>query len=273
MSNLGKAIGLFDLRDSDRAVGSMLSKVDVKSILGVSDSDITLIPFKLYNNTLSIDELYLQRIWANGKIPNAHPPRIGKFKVSFDEYLLLSLIKLTYPDADVQQQVPWGRRSIDFKVSRKGVSKLIEFHGPTHFVDMGYGSLEDPFIRKDKIEQEFSVECVIWPYWIQRCKRNVSALFDASASGLGALWSATRHFGEFEFKNSADIILKINKRFQADRIGGIGYFYGPATEGRNNPMHPIIDQIANGHQDIDFLIPRGSESREYWVPDSIRNQL
>jgi hypothetical protein len=181
--------------------------------------------------------------------------------------ILVKLIKLAYPNAVVEHQVPWGRRRIDLKVSVDGISKLVEFHGPSHFAPSSYNSSpEHPSIRKAEVENHFGMECVLWPYWIQRCISNVRAIFDDDVNGLGVLWSTNVHFGMFVFPDSARVIESINYRFRATREGGCGYFYGPSTEGRNNPEHPVIRQIQQGKKSIELLLPRGHKNIGQWVP-------
>lgn len=87
--------------------------------------------------------------------------------------------------------------------------------------------------------------------------------------GLGVLWSTNVHFGTFVFPDSAQVIESINDRFRAGRDGGYGYFYGPDTESRNNPEHPIISQILQGKKSIELLLPRGYSNLEQWIPQCI----
>jgi hypothetical protein len=44
MAILGRPEGIFDLNDSDKCVGSYLTKDDVKEILQVNDSDLVCSP-------------------------------------------------------------------------------------------------------------------------------------------------------------------------------------------------------------------------------------
>ncbi len=267
MGILGSPQGLFKLHSSDKCVGSMLSKSDVIEILGVSTRDVQSIPFRNFNGVESIDERELQKIWYADAIPNCRPRKIGNANVSLDEMILLKLIKLAYPNAIVEHQVPWGRRRVDLKVSVNGVAKFIEFHGPSHFAPSRYNSSpEHPSIRKAEVENHFGVECVLWPYWIQRCISNVRAVFDNDVRGMGVLWSTNVHFGTFVFPDAAQVIESINERFHANREIGCGYFYGPNTENRNNPEHPIISQIQAGKKNIDLLLPRGHTSIAHWAP-------
>jgi hypothetical protein len=267
MGILGRPQGLFELHSSDSCVGSMLSKSDVIEILGVTESDVQSVPFEKWKGIEAIDERKLQKLWYASAIPNSPPAKIGNASVSLDEMILVKLIELAYPNATIEHQVPWGRKRIDLKVSLDGVSKLVEFHGPSHFAPSHYNpSPEHPSIRKVEVESHFGIECVLWPYWIQRCISNVRAIFDDDVNGLGVLWSTNVHFGTFIFPDSALVIENINKRFRASRYDSCGYFYGPDTESRNNPVHPVISQIQQGKKSIELLLPPGHKNIEQWVP-------
>ena len=61
--------------------------------------------------------------------------------------------------------------------------------------------------------------------------------------------------------------IDLTGRFRADRNGSFAYFYGPNTEGRVNPEHPIIDQIRQGKRDPGILLPRGYDDPARWLPD------
>lgn len=270
MAILGRPQGLFQLHDSDACVGSMLSKSDVTEILGVTEQDLQTLPFIDWKGTAAIDERELQKRWYANAIPNSPLSKIGNARASLDEMILLKLIKLTYPNAAIEHQVKWGRKSVDLKVTVDGHSIIIEFHGPSHFAPSRYEpSPEHPSIRKEGVEQHFGIECVLWPYWIQRCTSNVRAIFEKDVNGLGALWSTNEHFGKFLFEDSAQIVEGINNRFRAERDGSFGYFYGPDTAGRNNPEHPIIKQIQQGKKDVKLLLPRGYSDMRLWVPQCL----
>lgn len=239
-------------------------------ILGVTASDLQSVPFKIWNGIEAVDERELQKLWYANAIPNSPSSKIGNASVSLDEIILAKLISLACPSATVEHQVPWGRRRIDLKISIDGVSKLIEFHGPGHFAPSRYSSSPDhPSIRKAEAEDYFGIECILWPYWIQRCVSNVLAIFDDNVNGLGAIWSTNALFGSFVFSDSAQLIESINTRFRADREGGCGYFYGPNTEYRNIPEHPVINQIRRGKKSIDVLLPRGYSDIRQWAPDCL----
>jgi hypothetical protein len=73
MAILGKAQGVFELKNSDMAVGSFLSKNDIKNFLGVSDSDLSVLKFKDIDGIQAIDERKVQKAWYSGQIKNAPP--------------------------------------------------------------------------------------------------------------------------------------------------------------------------------------------------------
>ena len=67
----------------------------------------------------------------------------------------------------------------------------------------------------------------------------------------------------FYFENSAQIIETITKRFNAVDKEGFGYIYGPNTQGRNNPQHPMIANIISGKNDINVILPKGYKDRNF----------
>lgn len=151
------------------------------------------------------------------------------------------------------------------------MTKLIEFHGPYHFVKTKYGEPTNPFTRKENAENCFGSEYIVWPYWIPRCYRNVRAIFEENTFGIGAIWSANIHFGEFFFTNSAEIIHKISFRFKTYRNNGYGYFYETGIEGIVKPEHPILAEIQNGYRTKDILLPKGYGDKSVWLPEKIKN--
>ncbi|MBI4824938.1 MAG: hypothetical protein HY807_00750 [Nitrospirae bacterium] len=266
MAILGKPQGIFELDNSDISVGSFLLRHDICEILQVSDSDLSSIKFKNIDGLQIADERIIQKAWYGGNIPNATPSD----KSSLDELLLIAIIKKTFPDIKIERQVKVKRYSLDLKLTQNGKTLFVEFDGPSHFAPSRYGNPGDPFKKKRSVEDETGLECVKWPYWIQRCTTNVKALFDSSVNGLGVLWSTEVHFGMFIFENSADIIDTITKRFNAVDGSGYGYFYGSETKERNNPEHPIIEKIRQNKTDIGTLLPRGFADRAYWLPDKLQ---
>ena len=85
------------------------------------------------------------------------------------------------------------------------------------------------------------------------------------------LWSTNIHFGDFYFYNSAEIIDQINARFGCARNEEVGYFYGPCTEGRNNPEHPIIEMVVNGKESVNRILPKGLKDRNQWLPEKLKD--
>lgn len=270
MAILGKPLGIFDLNNSDSCVGSFLLRQDLREILSVNDNDLNIVTFKQIDGLEIVDEREIQKLWYSNQIPNSPPFKIGNTRISLDELILKAIIKRTYPTATIEHQVPWGRKRLDFIINIDDKIKIVEFHGPGHFTNIGYGNPENPFERKTEAEKEFNVEYVIWPYWIQRCSSNVKAIFEDNIKGYGALWSTEIHFGSFAFDNSAEIIETITKRFKAVDQNGYGYFYGGQTRNRNNPEHPIIEKILNGKPKLETILPRGYTDKNYWLPDKLK---
>ena len=276
MGLLGKPLGIFSIEESDKYVGSFFSKDDVKTILGVGDDDLAEVPLNDLNGIQCIDESTLRKeYWEKGLIPNAVPAKVGKASVSFDEYVLMAIIRHTYPSAIITPQYKWERKRIDMHVKIGEKKFFLEFHGPGHFKNLnGFKDPVDPFKRKAQIEKMFGIPCYIWPYWIQRCSTNLRILLgDAKPEerGYGALWSTKVFFGDFLFDNSAQIIDDITKPFNAAPDGEYGYFYEKWDEdvcGRIKEEHPIIKRIMNGKVAIERLIPKGVDPRmkEKWLP-------
>lgn len=269
MAQLGNPAGLFDLHNSDICVGSYFSKSDVKEILGVNDADLSGVPFEPIEGLEAVDERKLQKLWYDGKIPNA--PQVGHPRSSLDELVLCAIIKQTYPTIQIERQYKVGRFKMDLRLTLEGASPVfIEFDGPSHFAYSRYGAPKPPFEKKHIVEEATGIEVVNWAYWIQRCSSNVKAIFDRSTIGFGVLWSTEVHFGDFFFEESAQIIDSISRRFNAIDDDGCGYFYGGQTRGRNNPQHPIVEKIKGGKVNIQRLIPRGHKDKNYWLPDELR---
>ncbi|MDD6184226.1 MAG: hypothetical protein PUB29_01200 [Bacteroidales bacterium] len=279
MGLLGKPQGVFKLGESDKYVGSFISKDDVKTILDVCDSDLSDVKFNKINGIDYIDEAKLHESWKNNCIPNAVPIRKGNSTISLDEYILIEIIMRTYPSAKVESQFKWGRKYIDIYVEMDNRKFFIEFHGPGHFKKMNvYGDPEDPFVRKNQIEDEFGIPCYIWPYWIQRCSSNLKVLLgdsDAPSRGYGALWSTKVFFGEFFFPNSTQIIENITNQFKATPDGSYGYFYEAWSSdlGRIKQEHPILEKIRKGKKSIDLLIPPGADpnDKNKWLPKVLQS--
>jgi hypothetical protein len=70
MAILGRPEGIFDLNDSDKCVGSYLTKDDVKEILQVNDNDLSVVNFKTIDSNEVVDERQIQKLWYDNKIPS-----------------------------------------------------------------------------------------------------------------------------------------------------------------------------------------------------------
>ena len=269
MGALGKAKGIFDLENSDKCVGSFLSKKDIKSFMGINDSDLNCLKFRNIEGLEVIDERKLDKAWRKGDIPNA-PTRNRR---SLDELILKSIFHKALPNCIIETQVPVKIKRtywVDFKITYEGKSIFIEFDGPSHFVPYrNDGEIKHPFNKKEMIEDKEGIEVVNWGYWVQRCELNLKVLFGKDSKGYGALFSTNTHFGDFVFENSAKIIETINNRFNLDR-DGFGYFYGPNSAGRNNPEHPIIEKIRLGKTPIEKILPKGFIDKEKWLPNQLK---
>jgi hypothetical protein len=273
MGILGQPSGIFDLDDSDVCVGSFMQRKDLMEILGVSESDLSSLTFRDLSGYEVVDERDVQRLWYNNVIPNAFPCSKGRSKISLDEYKLKAVVSRTYPKAKIEQQVPMDRKYLDFKITLNGIVKIVEFHGPFHFTIFNNSTPEVPSIRKKRIEDRFGIECVIWPYWIQICATNVKALFENVEFGYGALWSTNILFGSFVFEDSAQIIEEITGRFKAVDQSGYGYFYSWNSRNRNNPEHPIVQNILDDRKNVYKIIPKGHKEIERWIPESVRGAV
>ncbi len=188
--------------------------------------------------------------------------------ISFDELILITLIETSLPDASIEPQVTIGKHLVDLKVTWNQTAVAVEFLGPYHFIRRSWKDPTDPRVRQKAIEDAGDVECVLWPYWIQRCARNVLALFDRSQDGLGSVWSTSAQFGDFCFRDSSDLILNINSRFRIERQHGVGYMY--TNEIVSKPVHPIVRRIREGREQIGKLIPPGPTANpRYWIPHEL----
>jgi len=268
MGLLGRPEGIFDLNNSDYCVGSYLTMSDKKEILQIKESDLTNVNFKIIDNIEVADDRQIQKLWYENKIPNAIPVD----KSSLDELLLIAIIRRTFPEILIERQLKDKRYSMDLKLTLKDKpSVYIEFDGPSHFAPLRWGIPNyDPFRKNKIVEDETGIEVVNWAYWIQRCDSNVRAIYDKTVKSFGVLWSTEVHFGMFVFENSVDIIETITSRFNAVDEKGFGYFYGGQTRERNNPEHPIIEKIKNGKENAGLIIPKGSNDRNYWLPEKLR---
>ena len=260
--------GFFRLNDSDAFCGSYISLGDAATILGVDEPAMNHIPQKEFGKEKFIRELDLHRAWGNGSIEGSYPAKIGNATRSLDELILIKLIKNTLDGCLVEPQVSFGRKRVDIKIVYEGKTYFVEFVGPTHFIKYYQRELISPLIRKKEIEDYFGEECIIYPFWIQRCARNIKAIVKQSNDGLASVWSTSGFFGDFLYPDSADIIRQISDRFGAIKEDGIGYMY--SNSHTNKPIHPIIDKILTGQEKIDKLIPKGnSHPNSFWLPKEL----
>ena len=269
MTWLGGPLGLFRLHDSDRYCGSYFLVEDAAEVLGMPRSALDGLPQEELGGVMVVSETVLRREWQSRRVASPHEPTTGGAKRSLDELIVMRLAQVALPGCSVEPQVPFGRKHVDIRVEWHGVPKFVEFVGPSHFIVSLGRTPSSPLARKQEVEDHFGYECVIWPYWIQRCASNVLTMFDGSVTGLASVWSTKAHFGDFVYQRSADLILAISNRFNAVRSDGLGYMYG--SEHTDKPVHPIIAAIKRGEQGRERLVPRGSaQPVEFWLPKELR---
>lgn len=279
MSTLSKGSGVFSLSDSDMFVGSFFSPEDIYEIL-----EIDLIPFTEFCVALKnlgllstrglVDEKMLYRQFDTLK--NLYSTQKAQRYTSLDEYVLKRVMARTLPGAIITQQVevrvPGSPRAkkVDFKIEAPDKAVFVEFDGPSHYVPQ-HGQAHDSSTKKKAVEDATGLECVIWPYWMQRCRSNVLAVFDPAVKGLGALWSTNCFFGDFVIPNASNVIIEETKRFNAIGANGFGYFYGAnAKEQRHIIPHGIINEILKNPEKIKSLIPPDWDGeKKYWLPEPL----
>lgn len=274
MAWIGGKQGIFRLHSSDEFCGSKVSLADAAEIFGVSAADIADLAGKGVSileedGEQFVNELDLHKAWGKGIIPTQHPAKIGAAKRSLDELILMKLVEIALPDCTITPQVKAGRKQVDLVVSHDGKDIGIEFFGPSHFIPQ-YGRTPDvPSDRIAAIESALGIECVVWPYWIQRCETNVRVLFGNDDDGLAAVWSTKAHFGDFTLSGAAAVIAELSKRFNALSKSGLGYMYTNERT-QNKPVHPIVDRILMGKEQRSRLIPRDNQFGEsFWLPSSL----
>lgn len=277
MGSLGKSSGIFSLSESDTMVGSFFSLNDLYVILkidkiSVDEFQAVLKSSGLISKNGLVDESKLYKKF-DYLVAN-YSTFTNKKRISFDEYIIYSLIERAIPHSIIERQVVipgiGGNSPVDFHIFNGKEEIYLEFDGPSHFAQTGQFQVRDSRNKKKKVEDITGVECVCWPFWIQRCERNVKALFDDSVSGLGALWSSKALFGNFCIDSPSELILSETKRFNAVRKDGIGYFYGGSEVDRNMPTHPVISDILNGKVPINTLIPADiNTDYEFWLPSEL----
>ena len=279
MSTLSKGSGIFKLSDSDRYVGSLFSVSDIYKILEIdliSEEGFAsaLLTLGILQDSKYVDEKILYKQYSTLK--DLYSSQKTQSYTSLDEYVLKQILLNALPGATVTQQyqlrLPGSTRAkkIDFKVDYDNQTKYVEFDGPSHYVPQ-YGSVNDSSDKKKRIEDFTGCECVIWPYWIQRCESNAKILFEPSIQGRGALWSTTKFFGDFLVPNPSQTIIEETKRFNAIRDSGVGYFYGSdESDDRVMTPHPIVSRILKGKGKVSLIIPpdwRGDPN--FWLPTAL----
>lgn len=266
MGFLGSPHGIFRLRQSDDWCGSYLPTSDAADVLSVG---VSAFPANIVRNIRGepcIADSELQKAWAAGRIKGAPPTKIGPAQVSLDEMIVIALVRIALPDAVIEQQVPMGRLRVDLRITCGSDARLVEFLGPGHFVRSYGRDPSSPTSRRQRLEQHFGVECVLWPYWIQRCIRNVLVIFEKANRGLASVWSTNALFGDFVVNDAAGTVEQLTSRFDAIRPGGIGYMY-TNEEVHNKPFHPIVQQLRDGWVSPSKMVPPGSyRPQSFWLP-------
>lgn len=277
MAAVKKGVGIFKLDDSDHNVGSLFSFEDTIEILHIIDVDgfhTYLETNKLIEEDGFIDEMNLYKNKYKKEIKTYMNLDYVFNQASWDEYVLCALIRRTYPDAEIEQQAPVtlnGRKTrIDIKLYVPSLSKTlyIEVDGTTHFVSYAGKEPKNPRIKLANITKATGCEAYSWPFWIQRSSHNLKVLLGQETVGYGALWTSNVFFSYFYFENSSEIIKDLNKPFDVDKDGSIGYFYEANPFGINKPEHFVLDKIRQDKESIEVLIPKGTHSEDinYWLP-------
>lgn len=266
MSIIGRPTGYFNLHESNSHVGSFFSRKDLSEILGIDDEKLNFLNF---DDNCYIDEHTIQKSWYDNCFDGCIN-RVGSSKISFDEIVLKKIIGLTYKDSIIETQVSFGRKKVDFLVTVNRIKKAIEYFGPTHFIATKYSSdVKSPFDRKNEVEDYFGCECIIWPFWIQKCTNNVITIFDRSVVGYGAFWNSNILYSNFESVITEEIIIKLNEQFNCYR-NGYGYFFDENGYERIKPRHPILNKIKSGKENMGKILPNGCKNSELWIPDYLK---
>jgi len=259
------------LHDSDNWCGSLISLEDAAEILQVPITALDSLKTETVGSKLYVTEEVLRNAWYSGEIASPYHYSPASFFGSLDELILLRLFQLSDLDIEIEVQVRWKeKRRIDFRLSKGDQIKFVEFLGPSHFTFRKSKGKIHPLVRKKEIEHDFpGIECVLWPYWIQRSQINITAIFDPSIRGKGALWSTGAYFGKFKIRSAQETIIAMTKRFGAERRDGIGYMY-TNEECKNKPDHFILNEVSAGKRSEKILIPPDAiKPRKYWIPSSL----
>ena len=272
MATLLKGKGYFDLSNSDNHVGSLFSTKDLLEILEIDDDKSSefskaLVKLNLLDEDCYVDEKDLYKQWKCLKSLYSSSPLYNRS--SLDEYILLAIFRRTFQDATINQQVKVGSMIVDFIINYHGVTKYVEFDGPSHFTTNKGMMPEDPRKRIKQIFNDTGHELVRWPYWIQRCTQNARILFDQSLKGYGALWTSSKYFHDFSIPNPSNTIKELTRRFNAEDENGIGYFYEKKDGPRFQPSHKLLSRAKKDHLKIKLFIPNDAQDYKYWLPKEL----
>jgi hypothetical protein len=263
----------FDLKDSDNNCGSLISIDDIIKIFDNYNypkeyiiAQINKIKPILMNNIKYYDETELQNFWYNLN---------AKKNGSFDEAIIFGLLK-QFKDIEIIKQYPIKRFKIDFKITKEtGEIYYLEFDGPSHYMFTRFGPPKDPFHKKKLIEDLTGNECIIFPYWAQKCYSNLYNVINPNNKilGYGALWGCKIHFGNFYHNNSAQIIIDISNRLNLN-LPKEWYLERKNNDKIIKSEHPIINDYKNGKilktQIEQLLIPKGINETNFnekiWLP-------
>jgi very-short-patch-repair endonuclease len=248
---------IFSLSESDKYVGSYISEADLCLILNINKNDLTCLKPVLYNNILYYDEYQVQKALSSNNLKASN--------TNLCECICIKLIEQAFPEAVIETQIQVKKFKMDILVTDKNHKFFLEFDGPSHFIYSRYGIPKEPFRKKKLVEDLAGIKVINFGFWIQRCSRNIKAIVDNNIQGRGAIWNSKILFQDFYFKNSADIILEINKQFNIKQTD-ITYFYGQDTQGRNIQEHPMVQKVLDGAESIDRFIPLGACDPTPWVP-------
>jgi hypothetical protein len=277
--------GIFELENSDNTVSSYYQVSDV----------VTMINSRLeYNRT--IDEEFLRNnfnnlikevnsvsvieevnafkdLWKNQLIRER---KIAPRRINHYELILFNVFSrvVDRENIEMEYRINNAGHRYDFKIEYGGNKYLIEFDGIGHFQRNRFRETVHPLDQINSFNNP-DYKLIIWPYWIQRCERNLKVILGIEEQGFGAIWSSTFHFGEFLWNDSYDIIRTLNSQFNIEQEGNIGYIYGARL---NYPEHPYIEnKILNNRATswtIEKLIPQGTpnntEERNYWLPEKLK---
>ena len=242
---LGKPQGIFDLKDSNRAVGSYIKRSDACEIFQVREDAFRDLSWQEISGVWVIDERELHTAWYEHRIHGAAPPGGGKMGV--DELVIECLLRRSFPRCIVTRQVRVQRFQMDLKVESGDKTLYIEFDGPHHFTVSGYGQPHDPRIKKKKVEDQTGIEVVNWPFWINRCESNVRSLFDRQVRGYGAIWSAgTSALSICTLLMSRPLAARMTGHTVFDDENGAVAILCPATSFSDMIPLPFTVKIASG---------------------------